>query len=386
MSPRIWRLTAILALTLVSACMGTPLPRQNAVPAADVDRVSVSGIPNARFLPTDIASIELLRNRLNQREQAYYASLGRPLPPEYLLAISGGGDDGAFAAGLLVGWAERGTRPPFKIVSGISAGALIAPFVFLDDDQKLTQITATISQGNVYTKRPLLQGFGSDALSDNTPLKDLIATYLDEGVVQRIAEQSRHGRVLIVVTTDLDAGVPVIWDIGAIAESGNPESVALIRQILLASASVPAELPPVMFDVMVDGKHYQEMDVDGGASMQTFLTPIGLHLLTKSRPVIAYVIRNARLYPDWKQVDRSTLQVAVRAVSTLISNSGMGDIYRTYLEARRDGVQFNLAYIGNDFQVPHPAEFDHTYIVKLFDYARAKGRAGYAWSTAPPGY
>jgi hypothetical protein len=382
-------LAAIVMTVGVAACTSSaPLPRLPAVPASETGRVSVLGIANARFLPSDSEAISAMGARLYEREEAYYASTGRRVPPAMsMLAISGGGDNGAFGAGLLVGWGERGTRPSFKIITGVSTGALIAPFVFLEDDQAITQLITTIDQDDVYTKRPLLTGLTSDALSDSAPLEKLIAQHVDAGIVARIAEESRHGRALVVITTDLDAGVPVLWDIGAIAESGKPEAVGLIRKILLASASVPGLLPPVLFDVTIHRAHYQEIHADGGASVQTFLYPPGMRAIGELRPVTAYVIRNGRLAPDWQQVERSTLSIANRAVSTLTTNSGMGDIYRMYALAQRDGVHFRLAYIGDDFTEPHPvADFDHTYMVKLFDYGRAKGSRGYPWLSGPPGF
>jgi len=382
-------LAAIVVAGVVAACASSaPLSRLPAVPAGESDRVSVLGISNARFLPTDTEAMSAMAARLYEREESYYASTGRPVPPvATLLAISGGGDEGAFGAGLLVGWGETGTRPAFKMVTGVSTGALIAPFVFLGDDQTVTQLTATIDQDDVYKKRPLLTGLTSDALSDSTPLEALIAQHLDAGIVARIARESRRGRALVVITTDLDAGVPVLWDIGAIAESRSPRAVELIRKVLLASASVPGLFPPVMFDLTLGGVHRQEMHVDGGASVQTFLYPPGIHAMARSRPVIAYVIRNGRLAPEWQQVERSTLSIANRAVSTLTTNSGLGDIYRMYALAERDGVHFQLAYIGDDFTEPHPAaDFDNAYMVKLFDYGRAKASGGYRWLAGPPGF
>jgi len=196
-----------------------------------------------------------------------------------------------------------------------------------------------------------------------------------------------NGRALVVITTDLDAGTPVLWDIGAIAESGRPQAVALIRKILLASASVPAVFPPVLFDVAVGRAHYQEMHVDGGASVQTFLYPPGMRAIGELRPATAYVIRNGRLAPDWQQVERSTLSIATRAVSTLTTNSGLGDIYRMYALAQRDGVTFKLAYIEDDFTEPRPAaDFDHAYLLALFDYGRTKAQGGYRWFRGPPGF
>jgi hypothetical protein len=231
------------------------LGRLAAVSAEETGRATVLEIPDARFLPSDGTAIGVLAQRLYEREVRYFASVGRPVPPEYILAVSGGGDNGAFSAGLLVGWSESGMRPRFKVVTGISTGALIAPFALLgsDFDAILREIYTTIEQKDIFERRPLLAGLASDALADSAPLEKLISKYLDERIVARLGSEYRQGRALIVITTNLDAGVPVIWNIGAIAESGRPEAAELIRKILLASASIPALFPPVMFNVQVNG-------------------------------------------------------------------------------------------------------------------------------------
>jgi hypothetical protein len=384
---------ALLAFILLLAVGGcAQLDRLPAVAVADTDRASVAGISEARFLPSDTAAMAGFGRRLHERESKYFSSLGRPIPPESLLAISGGGDNGAFGAGVLVGWSESGTRPSFKIVTGISTGALIAPLAFVgrEYDSLLADMYTTIDQTDIFEKRLIVAGLLSDALADSTPLQHLLAKYVDANLVTRIAEESRRGRALVIITTNLDAGVPVVWNIGAIAESGRPEVIGLIRKILLASASIPGFFPPVMFDVMVDGVAHQEMHVDGGASMQTFLYPAALQVRKipnggGARPRTAYVIRNGRLTQGWDEVARSTPAIATRAVATLTTNSGVGDLYRIYALAQRDGVRLQLAYIGDDFEQPHSAEFDRQYMVKLFEYGRAKAQAGYPWRGAPPG-
>jgi predicted acylesterase/phospholipase RssA len=380
-------------LILLAAAACAQLDRVSAVPATDTDRATVAGISAARFLASDTAALAAFGRRLYERESKYFSSIGRPIPPESLLAISGGGDNGAFGAGVLVGWSESGMRPSFKIVTGISTGALIAPLAFVgpEYDPLLADMYTTIDQTDIFEKRPIVAGLLSDALADSAPLQHLLAKYVDANLVARIAEESRRGRALVIITTNLDAGVPVIWNIGAIAESGRPEGLGLIRKILLASASVPGFFPPVMFDVTVNGVAHQEMHVDGGASMQTFLYPAALQVRkiptgSDARPRAAYVIRNGRLTQGWDEVARSTPAIATRAVATLTTYSGVGDLYRIYALARRDGVRLQLAYIGDDFEQPHSAEFDRQYMVKLFDYGRAKARAGYPWRGAPPGF
>jgi predicted acylesterase/phospholipase RssA len=384
-------LFAGLILLTVGACV--QLDRLPAVAVADTDHASVAGISEARFMASDTAAITAFGGRLYEREIRYFSSLGRPIAPESLLAISGGGDNGAFGAGVLVGWSESRTRPSFKIVTGISTGALIAPLAFAgpEYDPMLAEMYTTIDQTDIFEKRPIVAGLFSDALADSRPLQSLIARYVDTKLVARIAEESRRGRALVIITTDLDAGVPVIWNIGAIAESGRQEAAGLIRKILLASASIPGFFPPVMFDVTVNGVAHQEMHVDGGASMQTFLYPAALQVSKipnggSSRPRTAFVIRNGRLTQSWDEVPRSTPAIATRAVATLTTNSGVGDLYRIYALAKRDGVRLQLAYIEDDFEQPHAAEFDRQYMVKLFEYGRAKAHSGYPWRAAPPGF
>jgi hypothetical protein len=334
--------------------------------------------------------------RAIQRERAALPQSTKPesakLPPANLLAVSGGSDDGAFGAGLLVGWGDTGTRPEFKLVSGVSTGALIAPFAFLGPayDPQLRAVYTGITPGDIYETRGLVTAVFSDALSDTTPLARLIAHYADENMLDAIAREYAKGRLLLIGTTNLDVQRPVIWNIGAIAASGKPGALELFRNILRASASVPALFPPVLVDVEVGGQHYQEMHVDGGAVAQMFLYPhaLGLHPGMRSQAPIrerhAYLIRNARLDPDWASVDRRLLTIAGRAISTMIHYSGYNDVLRIYATTQRDQVDFNLAYIGPDFTVEHKVPFDQPYMRALFDYGYQRARAGYPWRKAPP--
>ena len=179
---------------------------------------------------------------------------------------------------------------------------------------------------------------------------------------------------------------------GAIASSDHPKALELFRSIMLASAAIPGAFPPVMIDVAVDGKVHQEMHVDGGVGTQVFIYPPSLNVeeileeigLMRERRL--YIIRNARLDPDWATVERRALNIATRAISTLIQYQGIGDLYRLYLTALRDDVDYNLAYIGDEFQVEHKEEFDTDYMRELFDYAYQLALKGYPWQKFPPGY
>ncbi|HET9396118.1 MAG TPA: patatin-like phospholipase family protein, partial [Nitrospiraceae bacterium] len=331
-----------------------------------------------------------------ERERAYLASTGHngPLPPASLLAISGGGDNGAFGAGLLTGWTVRGTRPSFKVVTGVSTGALIAPFAFLgsDYDPVLQQVYTNSSQRDIFRKRGILRGFFGDAMADTTPLYRLIERYVDRQMLDAIGAEYLKGRVLLVGTTNFDALEPVIWNMTAIAASKDDRALPLFRRILLASASIPGAFPPVMIDVEAGGERYQEMHVDGGAMAQVFAYPPSLHVAEQAaalhleRRRTLYIIRNARLDPDWSNVERRTLPIAVRAIGSLTQTQGIGDLYRIFAISQRDGVDFNLAYIPASFSVPHKEEFDTIYMRQLFATGHEMAVAGYRWEKVPPGY
>ena len=189
------------------------------------------------------------------------------MPAWQLLAISGGGENGAFGAGLLCGWTQQGTRPTFELVTGISTGALSAPFVFLGPsyDGQLRSVYTEITPERVLRKRWLTAALFDDAMADNAPLLRLISHYVDAAMLAAIAHAYQSGRLLLIATTDLDAQQPVIWNIGAMAGSGHPRALDSIRRVLLASSAIPAAFPPVMIDVTLDGETRQEMHVDGGA-------------------------------------------------------------------------------------------------------------------------
>jgi len=392
-------LVSLAALLLLLQSCATP-PRLAAVPSQDTARAEIPGIPKARYwVQTDIEPFVRDAIASGQRERAYLARIGHkgPLPPINFLAVSGGGDDGAFGAGLLIGWTETGTRPEFRGVTGVSTGALIAPFAFLgpEEDAKLREVYTTIGPRNILLPRSLLVALTSDGLADNSPLFELISRHINAEFLARIAGEYREkGRLLLVGTTNLDARRGVIWNMGeiAVAARDNPKALDLFRKIMLASAAIPGAFPPVMIDVEVDDKPYQEMHVDGGAQAQVFLYPPRMFELIRQQGVKVnrrernvYIIRNARLDPDWASVERSTFTIAGRAISSLIQSQGLGDLYRIYLTAQQDGLDYNLAYIGADFNAAHKEDFDTEYMRALFDYGYRLGRQGYPWQKAPPG-
>ena len=389
-------LLLVLAALLAQGCVTAT--RRKAVPSELQTRATVAGFPyGIRYFPRDVARLEVFRKDFVEswaRERAYLATQGHsgPLPPAAYLAISGGGDNGAFGAGLLAGWTKAGTRPTFKLVTGISTGALIAPFAFLGSayDASLKAMYTAVSMKDIAAKRWILSVVYDDAMADTTPLWNLLKKSITQEMLDAIAAEHEKGRILLVGTTNLDARRPVIWNITKIAATRRPGALELVRKILLASAAIPGTFPPVMIDVEAGGKHYEEMHVDGGTAAQLFVYPVGFNLGAlddehgAERQRTLYVIRNARLDPEWAEVDRRTLPIAMRAITCLIQYQGIGDLYRIYAITQRDDVDYNLAYIPATFQTPHTAEFDPTYMKQLFDFGYSMAERGAEWAKEPP--
>lgn len=385
-----WCLMPVVLIVLTQGCASVP-PR-NPIPPEAGTVAKIPGIPYARFWGDEAPPYAKAWFAASDAEvrQRYPDIYGKE---HYYLAISGGGENGAFGAGLLVGWSEAGTRPQFTMVTGISTGALTAPFAFLGSeyDQQLKEVYTTYTTKDLVTERGTLEGLTGDAMADTAPLRLLIEKYFNDEVLTAIAAEHRKGRTLSVGTTNLDAQRPVIWNIGRIAASGASNAKELIHDIILASASIPVAFPPVMIEVEANGQRYDEMHVDGGGASQVFLYPLGIDwarvekkLAVKGIPQV-YMIRNSKLDPKWKTIDRKLAPIASRTIDSLIRTQGIGDMYRIYLGAKRDGLDYHLAYIPADFDEEQKEVFDPEYMGKLFDRGYAMAKQGYPWKTKPPG-
>ena len=383
----------LLILASLVLCSCATLRDRNPVPKQYVQEAKIKGIPFARSWGDAIP--EAAEERLSRAREQLKA-LGSDARQQTInyLALSGGGANGAFGAGLLVGWTAAGDRPEFNIVTGVSTGALIAPFAFLgpEQDAMLKKFYTTTSTKDVIAKRPLLEILTGESAASSEPLRQTLRKIFDEKMMAAIAAQYARGRRLFIGTTNLDADRPVIWSIGAIAASGHPRSAALVVDVLLASASIPGVFPPVFIQVEADGKTYDEIHVDGGASSQVFLYPASLdfHQLKKDLGIEGkhrlFLIRNSQLNPKWKAVKPSLAGIAGRSLGTLIRNQGIGDLYRIYLAAQRDGIDYNLAFIPEDFKMESKEEFDPEYMSRLFDLGFRMAQGGYPWEKAPIGF
>jgi hypothetical protein len=382
----------LLILFCLAGCAGVA-PR-NPVPDALVGRAQIPGITNARIWGDDIPPEYEQRLRSLSTAEGKRAYPAMFVPEHNYLAVSGGGQDGAFGAGLLVGWTEAGNRPEFQMVTGVSTGALIAPWAFLgpDYDGVLREVYTTTRSEDIARRRRLAVVVFSDAAADSTPLRELIERHVTDQVMSAVAAEYRRGRQLFIGTTDLDFMRPVIWNVGAISASGHPNAKSLVQQIMLASASIPGALPPVRITVEVDGEMYDELHVDGGTTSQVFVYPTAMDWseLLKATGVIeganTYIIRNSRLAPRREVVEPEILPIASRSIFTLIRTQGVGDLYRIYAVTRRDGGRYHLAYVPDDFDEMENEPFDPEYMGKLFDRGYNMARNGYPWDDTPPGW
>lgn len=385
---------ALAGLLAFCSC-GTP-PARTPVPPELVDLVELPGLsgPPAARAWADVP-LPFLDRWMRASTEELREAFGGIMDCEHTyLAISGGGQKGAWGAGLLVGWTAAGTRPEFTVVTGVSTGALTAPFAFLgpEYDDELRRIYTSFSSADLAEMRSLWSLLGADSVADTAPLRARIEEYYDAELLEAIAVEWREGRQLLVATTDLDTSRPVMWNLGRIAASDLPHKVELFGDILLASAAIPTVFPPVRFTVQAGGKLYEELHVDGGAASQVFLYPADMdwseltaRLGVRGTPRV-YVIRNDYYGPVYQFTEQALVPITVRSTDALFRTQGLGDLYRIYLSALRDGLEFKLTFLPTESYRKTPEPFDREYMVELFERAYALAGAGYPWDTAPPGF
>jgi hypothetical protein len=305
-------------------------------------------------------------------EKDFLAAL--PATPGPWLALSTGGGDGAFGAGLLNGWSESGKRPEFSVVTGVSTGALMAPYAFIgpSQDPGLKRAYTEYNAGDIFEdiKTP-------ESLVDTWPLQRLIAKEVTPELLTQIAEAHKRGRRLFVATTNLDAERGVIWNMGAIAMKGDEAALQLFRKVLRASTAIPGLFPPVLIDVEANGKKTQEMHADGGLSAQIFVAPesmLNTDSTTKLPATELYLIANNRLTPEFQMTERSLIYVIGHSIAVGVQSMLRVNIDRAYATAKRNGIPFYLSYpsVGADQQ--GKGAFDTEFMKDLFQSGVARGR------------
>lgn len=392
--PFISSLFGAASLVLISGCGASLEELRTPVPEPLVASARLPGYSQVRFWGDDGNSVSHAYIEAGAAQVMRAAKTDRSVNPydRKFLAISGGGSNGAFGAGLLIGWSAAGNRPHFDIVTGVSTGSLIAPFAFVGPayDRQLREVYTETSGKDIYKRKGFLSIIGSESAADNTPLRNMVARYMDDRLIADIVREHNKGRRLLIGTTNIDAERPVIWDIGAIALSKDPNRIQLIRDILVASASIPVVFPPVRLNVVADGHRYDELHVDGGTSNQSFLFPSNFtakdadKLIGRKPKRTLYVIRNGKVNPEWSAVKPRIAAIAGKSIASLIKTQGIGDLYRLYSNAQRDKIDYNAIWVPASFELKEKEPFEPTYMRALFNLGYEMGKNGIPWSKQPP--
>ncbi len=319
--------------------------------------------------------------------------------PYRMLALSGGGSRGAFGAGILSGWTQAGTRPEFDVVTGVSTGALMATPAYLGSeyDSALTLFTS-IRNEDIYRPNGKLAILTRQGLFDTTPLKELLVSHIDDSMIDAVAREYRKGRTLFIGTTNLDAKVFTIWDMGKIAGSNHPEKYQLYRDIIMASAAFPIAFPPVYLPVVTDqGETYYQMHADGGIRETVFLYDFlgefkekmaifGLEWDRDIDPQI-FLLNNGKILEDekYRVVEPNTLAVAMRSMYTLLRTSAASSIFVVWASGLANGATVNLAFIPEDYDLSMGAlDFDQEKMNQLFQFGRQQSIQHIAWIKREP--
>ena len=385
------KLATVLAVVgLLAACAA---PSERRPPPAEVYRTAVAASDSGvRYWADDLDPRHQARAAREMRQGliARWEAAGRPRAglTVDMLALSGGAADGAYGAGLLAGWSTAGGRPEFDVVTGISVGALIAPFAFLGPayDGELRMVFTELDTTDVAELQLFRALFGALAIARTDPLRQQIERFVDEAFLADIAAAHARGRRLLVGTTNIDAQRPVIWNMGRIAELGEVE---LFRDVLLASASIPGAFPPVPIAVEAGGERFTELHVDGGVTRAVVIGPNrAADMLPRDLPFAVqrtvYVVVNLALAPTYEPVEDRLRAIVGRSLSTLIRAQAEGDVLRIDRAADEAGAAFRLTFLPPNFRAPQASAFDREYMTALFEAAYAEGRDGITWLEAPP--
>jgi len=369
MTPKPALFIIVIFVLLVSGCAYTP--ERNVL--LNSEQLNPLDTPGLRFWDESVIStdnydfshaIESLVEHSNKSGQANH------------LALSGGGFNGAFSAGVLNAWSESGTRPEFDVVTGVSTGAIVSIFAFLGSeyDQKLKGYYTRTTADEMFKRNSIFQLPFRNSMVDVSGFEFKVRDAVDAIMVNQLAVERSKGRILLIATTSLDNEKMAIWDVGKIAQIGTPQAQQLIQDIIIASSAVPGLFPATRITLPYRGGMVDELHVDGGVSRQVFLIPQGFQktFVPKNIEKNIYVIRNGFLKPEFEEIENGLTSVSYRALSILIRRQSIGDIEHIYNYSERNQIGFNLAYIDDDFSKDDLSSFSLEYVQKLYDYGYQK--------------
>jgi predicted acylesterase/phospholipase RssA len=369
----IWTSAALGAFLNIAGCAGEV---RTELPPWVSTRAPANAPAYIRTLGPDQQFVELTTDAVGRRLPAATSE-----QPTRILALSGGGAGGAFGAGALVGLTQAGARPEFTVVTGVSAGALIAPYAFLGsswDPELADSYTSGAGQG-VLKARGLGALFGS-SLYRGAPLRNLVDRYVTDDLVTAVAIEAEKGRLLLVATTDVDSGQPVIWDLGSIARYGGAAARTQFRDVLVASASIPGMFPPVVMHFRMGGQVYDEAHVDGGVTLPFFVAP---QLADPSDPMRAaqvFVLIDGPLDERPEATPLQARDIFSRSVST-----SLHVMMRTKLEleasrAAAHGIALEYTAVPAAYPRHDAFDFSAASMRPLFEFGARCAQRAHLWT------
>ncbi len=369
---------AVMAVAAVLSLAGcATLPREGFT-AAEQAVASPPGFENVRFPENSPQLAAVIETALRPDSQGDITAL----------ALSGGGANGAFGAGVLYAWSQSGELPSFQLVTGVSTGALTAPFAFLGKGWE-ERMRRSYTEGPVYhlLKAKGLYSLLTPGVFSRAPLDDLVGSYVTDDLMRAVAAEHLRGRRLLVATTNLDTEQLIIWDMGAIARHGGPEARKLFAQVLVASASVPGVFQPSLIPVEGQGHAFAEMHVDGQTESAFFAVPPALVLShapdTTLNRVRYFVIINGQLEGRFAVTKRSSLPILARSFDTAARASLRQTVITTSEFCRIHGCQMRFTDIP-DTERDDPLDFSPAHVKSLFAAGMEAMRQGRAWQSTLP--
>jgi len=341
------------------------------IPYTEQERQSavIPGLPGVRFWADSVGAFS------------------EALPPQKgpWLLLSSGGSAGAYGAGVLYGLSQSGKRPDFSVVTGVSIGAMMAPYAFLGQkyDDELRDSFLDLTSADVFedSQRP-------DSLVDTWPLKDTLAKRVTPQVLEDIAAEHRKGRRLFVVTADLDSERQVVWNMGAIAAQGGDPALKLFRQVLLAASAIPGVFPPVLIDVEANGRKFQELHADGGVFGPFYVGPSSWLIDETSEQIPAtqlYVLIHSKLTPEFDITGMEKIFIIGHTISAAVKAGAQAELALLSSAAKRDGIELNVASIESTFNVPAQTAFDAKQMKAMFELGVEQAKNGTAFRTQNKG-
>jgi len=376
------RYALIAAIAIAALATGCASTSRRVAPGIDAGVITPVGFPDT------VRSVGETRRRFETRAKPMLAALraAAGADPINVLALSGGGAGGAFGAGALVGWSRRGTRPQFNMVTGVSAGALIAPFAFLGPswdgqladafDGRLTRDLLKFRWAGIFVDSSMYRG---------EPLAALVDRFVTDAMLQAVASEAARGRLLLVATTDLDRAQTVVWNLGAIALRGGRAARVLFRNVLLASASIPGLFPPVLIRVTGEHGEYDEMHVDGGTTGALFVAPeiaaIVPHALDDLAGANVYVMVNGRFGALAETTPGRTIPILRRSVTAGLESEARRSVEYASSLAQRYGMLVRVTDIPDEYPYRGPLDLEPSSMKSLFEFGVRCALAGELWAT-----